>query len=516
MAKSARLDEVAAARGVTLGPAQRAAVERVLEGGSAAWFRGRDTDVAPLIELAAALLPGAAIVFKPGLKAGKGWKAAQAARFAQHGAPLEAAVAQIKDADFTARAREANASLLVLSPAEQVLDALRALPEGMARFHAFYAALGRPPIIFESTQASQSTLTELASRLDIAAPEPVYLGYFRSNVMFEVLAAHHDERKPRLAARIAGELPGQGIFYCSGARQAKELGEFLREQGLECATAHPQQRAADRALAVDDFVKARVRLLVTAGFPGAPAARAARYCVHYDLPAGLEAYYFEAVSTGPGDKPARAVLLFERSDYAQQSARAEAKDPAPGEATALLALLKDAGVALPLSTWAEAAGLATKKARTLAGLLKDGGFVTEEKGGYRLIPGYEAKAVAATVLEYRAKRDAERRGFQDVVAYAESGLCRVKVLMRFFTQGEVEPCGLCDNCRKGKEQRVRAASRKHGERTAAGRWSRGDLVRHAAWGEGEVKQVWGDKLRVHFPGLGEKVIKAEFVHPPEA
>jgi hypothetical protein len=40
-------------------------------------------------------------------------------------------------------------------------------------------------------------------------------------------------------------------------------------------------------------------------------------------------------------------------------------------------------------------------------------------------------------------------------------------------------------------------------------------VRHPAWGEGEVKQAWGDKLRVHFPGLGEKVIKAEFVEPPE-
>ena len=514
MAELSQIDELAAARGLTLRPAEREALGRLHEGSNTAWFHGRDIEIEPLIELAAALTPGPTLVFRVGAKAGKGWKALQAERLAKPGKPIDAALTQLKDAEFTRAAVAAGTKLVVFTPADELLETLRVIPEGMARFHAFYDELGRPPLVFASPHAAQSLLEELTAQLDIAVPERSFIDYFRSNVMFEVLTAPPGERKPRLAARIAEELPGQGIFYCGSARQAKALATYLAQQNIETSAAHPQQRAADRALAIDDFAKARTRALVTAGYPGNTAARAARFCVHYDMPPGLERYYFEAVSTGPADKPARAVLLFERADYAQMGAKSEAKDPTPGEAAAMLKLLREAGVPIALGTLAETAGLSAKKARTLAALLKDGGFVIDERLGLRIAPGLDDRAAAAAVNEFRTHRETERRGFQDVVAYAESGICRVKLLMRFFGQGELEPCGLCDNCRKGKEQRVRAASRKHAQ-SRSGRWSRGDVVRHAAWGEGEVKQVWGDKLRVHFPGLGEKVIKAEFVQAPE-
>jgi uncharacterized protein DUF3553 len=39
----------------------------------------------------------------------------------------------------------------------------------------------------------------------------------------------------------------------------------------------------------------------------------------------------------------------------------------------------------------------------------------------------------------------------------------------------------------------------------------GDIVRHPAWGEGEVTNVAGDTVTAYFPGHGDKLLKAKFL-----
>jgi len=40
----------------------------------------------------------------------------------------------------------------------------------------------------------------------------------------------------------------------------------------------------------------------------------------------------------------------------------------------------------------------------------------------------------------------------------------------------------------------------------------GDLVQHKTWGEGEVVRISGDTVGAFFPGVGEKLLKARFLH----
>jgi ATP-dependent DNA helicase RecQ len=253
-------------------------------------------------------------------------------------------------------------------------------------------------------------------------------------------------------------------------------------------------------------------------YPGDDIAHLARFSVHYELPATLEQYYYEACSTGPVNKPARCIMLFERADYLAQSSRAAAKDPSPAEAMqAVRAIreLEDARHTPTAEKLAQTAQLSSKKARLVATLLKDAGIVSEDDDGVLHVLEEREEAVQSATSDYRRHKDDERKRFREIVNYAESGICRQKLLLRFFGRDEIEEqCGICDNCRKGKEVRARAVTRARTRARGPDRpWSRGDLVEHDAWGEGEVKQVWGDKLRVHFPGLGEKIIKAEFVRP---
>lgn len=492
------------------------AVERLASEGNVLLFHHPERDVAALAGEAAARRGGFALALKAGIKPVKP-RADQAPP--GRGEVVVAAWSQLKDEAWRAALGAAQPALLFLPDAEQGLEALKSIGRGTALLHELWARAGTPPVLAASSFASPPLAESLGERFESGEFEVRYLEYFRGNVMFEVLATGDETRKRRMALRIATELPGPGLYYCATVKAAKDLHEALAAGGVESVLLHPQQRAPDRALAREDFVHRRAHVLVTSMFPGEAAARGARYCVHADLPAGLDQYYYEACSTGPVDKPARAILLYARADYAKQLADAEAKDPTPAEALAVLAAVRDQTAlrgGADVAAMGDAAGLAAKKARLVAGLLKDAGLLAETRGKLRPAEASNEKAAAAAVTAFRRRRELERRRFHEVVNYAETGICRVKVLLRHFGREDVEPCGLCDNCRKGKEDRARKVARtRSAAHTGAQhrRWSRGDLVSHATWGEGEVKQVWGDKLRVHFPGLGEKVLKAEFVKP---
>lgn len=491
-------------------------VERLASDVNVLLFHHPERDVSALAAEAAERRGGFALALKAGMKPAKPrGEPAPPGR----GELVVAAWSQLKDEAWRAALGAAQPALLFLPDAEQGLEALKALPRGTALLHELWARAGNPPVLAASSFASPPLAESLAERFESGEFEVRYLEYFRANVMFEVLATGDETRKRRMALRIANELPGPGMYYCATVKAAKELHAALAAEGVESVLLHQQQRAPDRALAREDFVHRRARVLVTSMFPGEAAARGARYCVHADLPMGLDQYYYEACSTGPAEKPARAVLLYERADYAKQLADAEAKDPTPAEALALLAAVRDQTAlrgGAEIGAAADSAGLAAKKGRLVAGLLKEAGLLSEARGKLRPVEPSDEKAAAAAVTAYRRRRDLERRRFHEVVNYAETGICRVKVLLRHFGREDVDPCGLCDNCRKGKEDRARKVARTRGVAHSGAqhkRWSRGDLVSHATWGEGEVKQVWGDKLRVHFPGLGEKVLKAEFVKP---
>lgn len=491
-------------------------VERLAGEGNVLLFHHPERDVSALAGEAAARRGGFALALKAGIKPVKP-RPDQAPPAV--GDVVTAAWSQLKDEAWRAALGDAKPALLFLPDADQGLEALKAVARGTALLHDLWARAGTPPVLAASSFASPPLAESLGERFESGEFEVRYLEYFRGNVMFEVLASGDEARKRRMALRIAAELPGQGVYYCSTVKAAKELHEALAADEIESVLLHQQQRAPDRALAREDFVHRRARVLVTSMFPGEAAARAARFCVHADLPGGLDQYYYEACSTGPADKPARAILLYARADYAKQLAEAEAKDPTPAEALAVLAAVRDQTAlrgGADMAAVADSAALAAKKARLVAGLLKDAGLLTEARGKLRPAEASNEKAAAAAVTAYRRRRELERRRFHEVVNYAETGICRVKVLLRHFGREDVDPCGLCDNCRKGKEDRARKVARTRSvAHTGAQhrRWSRGDLVSHATWGEGEVKQVWGDKLRVHFPGLGEKVLKAEFVKP---
>ena len=129
-----------------------------------------------------------------------------------------------------------------------------------------------------------------------------------------------------------------------------------------------------------------------------------------------------------------------------------------------------------------------------------------------------------------------------MLRYSQSHLCRTRLLVTYFGYLDAPPCGTCDNCLRAAKRRAAAATRRRDRtpnelaarrggdpatrkalleeamrrRHAAGRGralkiervkrpvfgplEKGDIVRHAMWGEGEVVRVVGDSDLHVLPG----------------
>jgi hypothetical protein len=139
-----------------------------------------------------------------------------------------------------------------------------------------------------------------------------------------------------------------------------------------------------------------------------------------------------------------------------------------------------------------------------------------------------------------------------MLRYSQSHLCRTRLLVTYFGYTDAPSCGTCDNCqraarsvpapvrdpeivatelseRRGGDIQTRKAlleeamRRRHTagrgralkiervKRPTFGPLEKGDLVRHARWGEGEVVRVVGDSIYTFFPVHGEKLLKASFL-----
>ena len=92
--------------------------------------------------------------------------------------------------------------------------------------------------------------------------------------------------------------------------------------------------------------------------------------------------------------------------------------------------------------------------------------------------------------------------------YAETTDCRRRLLLGYFGEQVVDPCGHCDNCDAGTARAADPA----GDAAAAeeGLESR-STVRHPEWGDGVVMSTEPDRVTVLFAEHGYKTLSLDAV-----
>ncbi|MFN0247635.1 MAG: RecQ family ATP-dependent DNA helicase [Kofleriaceae bacterium] len=441
-------------------------------------------------------------------------------------------------------------------------------------------ALKRPPVLALTATAPPKVKDDILAQLQIAEASVIDIGLDRPNLRYHVIKASSERKKQALLLRLIEKQEGCGIIYAATVKTVDALADFLWSQGVECGRYHGRMRAKDRERVQSAFMeKSDPRLMVaTNAFGLGVDKQDLRFVIHYNFPGSLESYYQEAGRAGRDSFPADCVLLYQPEDKRIQSFFLGGRYPTPEQTRAVAEALVhvtdgkiaapsqiageehyDLEVFRPVKDIAERADAPAKKARVVLSFLKEVGFAAEAPGALFAPLALEPPSLedlARAASRYEQKRAQDRARLASMLRYAQSHLCRTRLLVTYFGYTDAAPCGTCDNCqrnakaaqqtgaqaatvaaalaarrggvdadarkalleealRRGRGGRGRALKIERVKRPVFGPLEKGDLVRHATYGEGEVVRVVGDSVYTFFPVHGEKLLKSSFLEKIE-
>ncbi len=294
-------------------------------------------------------------------------------------------------------------------------------------------ALGHPPVLALTATATEPVINDIAKQLGLRKPAVMNLGIYRENLHYSVEHTASDTRKQQTLIEFLRRTDGTGIVYVATVKHCEEVTRLLETEGLAVAKYHGKLAAKLRHETQDRFMAGDLKAIVATNAFGMGIDKPdIRFVVHYDMPGSLESYYQESGRAGRDGGPSSCLLLYKVEDRRTHQFFAGGKFPGVEAIRSVL----DASDAEDTVS-----GVAKTKVRSIRSMAKQ-------------LRTRDADAIAR---EYQTRQDADRAKLESMSSYAQSALCRWKLLLDNFAEGEgFEKCGTCDNCVTPLEERLRA------------------------------------------------------------
>jgi ATP-dependent DNA helicase RecQ len=535
----------------TFRPGQREGLDAVLAGDDALVVLPTGAGKSLIYQLSALILPGTVIVVSPLIALMRD----QTERLRQIEFPgvaaLHSQIPETEQRDALTALREQRLRLLYVTPercaledflvvAQQAQISLLAVDEAHCisewghDFRPTYQllddaarALGRPPVLALTATATPWVREQIVERLQLRAPRVIVRGFDRPNLFYEVCRADDDREKHRLLgallaegradypAAISGQLAhasmGSGIVYTGLTRSARDLSQWLNRHGVHAAYYHGQMRARGRTAVHESFQNGQVRAIAATNAFGLGIDRPdLRFVVHYDAPASVEAYYQESGRAGRDGDLSRCTLLFREQDLGRAAFTGGSGAITHDEAEQVAGVLRRASAGgLSRAAVAEQTGLPKSHVIRCLELLVANEAASERRGRYRPL-ALDASRLQQAIEQEDRRRAHDRTRLDMLRAYAAAEGCRRQFLLQYFGQFNApDSCGMCDRCVPRVGERPGAAVSAHP--ADAGPFQPGDRVTHAAWGDGTVQHVTGERLTVHFADAGYRTLDLDAV-----
>ncbi|HEY4063370.1 MAG TPA: ATP-dependent DNA helicase RecQ [Puia sp.] len=180
------------------------------------------------------------------------------------------------------------------------------------RIAALRKVLPDIPMLALTASATPEVLHDIGDKLELRDPALFRRPFTRPNLSYSFFKV---DNKVRKVTEILQKVPGSGIVYCKTRRATREISELLMRQGISAAAYHAGLTREERTQRQEDWVKDRVRVIVSTNAFGMGIDKSAvRTVIHTDPPESVENYYQEAGRAGRDGQKAYAVLLCDEGD----------------------------------------------------------------------------------------------------------------------------------------------------------------------------------------------------------
>jgi ATP-dependent DNA helicase RecQ len=366
---------------------------------------------------------------------------------------------RLEDPEFLRLLKQHHVDLFVVDEAHCLSEWGHDFRPAFLGLGAAIKEVGSPPVLALTATATEGVLTDIIKGLGLKDPATFNLGIYRPNLHYEVRHTVNDTAKQQQLVRILREVAGTGIVYCATVKNCEVVTRILEAEGIAAGMYHGRMAAGRRRDTQDRFMAGGLHAIVATNAFGMGIDKPdIRFVIHYDMPGSLESYYQESGRAGRDGEPAACVLLYRLEDRRTHQYFMGGKYPNADDIVAVRdALVRSGGTeeaARLADIQAHAGTTARSKLRSVLTVMKDAGLVRELRGArFRLTADVRDTARLQDVADaYARRKDADRTKLEKMAGYAQSAMCRWKLLLDYFAEADaVERCGECDNCKNPPE-----------------------------------------------------------------
>jgi ATP-dependent DNA helicase RecQ len=356
--------------------------------------------------------------------------------------------------EFLALLKQGRIALVVIDEAHCISQWGHDFRPAYLEIGAALDALGKPPLLALTATATDDVIADIRAQLGRPRMDVVNTGIYRPNLHYRVKQVTNPDEKYAVALQLVRDSGGVGIVYSATVKAAEEMHQLLQEAGESVTLYHGKLKAAERSENQNLFMSGERRVMVATNAFGMGIDKSdTRFAVHLQVPANLEAYYQESGRAGRDGLDAECTLLYYHADKRLQQYFLIKRYPSAEELKAVY----EAALALGQASFTEAElrslveQMPASQLKICLKMLKDGKLLRRNrKLDYVLASGPSPKAARFEQMAqvYVDKHERDREGLEQMVAYAQSGYCRWKLLLDYFGDRpqDFERCCQCDNC----------------------------------------------------------------------